>query len=44
MLELKAFCNKIKPFVAYYNKLISSYNNTAHNILEIGNKITITSS
>ena len=34
MLELKAFCNKIKPFVTYYNKLISSYNNTAHNILE----------
>ena len=34
MLELKAFCNKIKPFVTYYNKLINSYNNTAHNILE----------
>ena len=34
MLELKAFCNKIKPFVIYYNKLINSYNNTAHNILE----------
>ena len=29
MLELKAFCNKIKPFVTYYNKLINSYNNTA---------------
>ena len=24
MLELKAFCNKIKPFVTYYNKLINS--------------------
>ena len=34
MLELKAFCNKIRPFVTYYNKLINSYNNTAHNILE----------
>ena len=34
MLELKAFCNKIKPFVTYYSKLINSYNNTAHNILQ----------
>ena len=34
MLELKAFCNKIKPFVTYYKKLINSYNDTAHNILE----------
>ena len=34
MLELKAFCNKIKPFVTYYKTLIHSYNNTAHNILE----------
>ena len=34
MLELKAFCNKVRPFVTYYNKLINSYNNTAHNILE----------
>ena len=34
MLELKAYCNKIKPFVNYYNKLINSYNITAHNILE----------
>ena len=34
MLELKAYCNKIRPFVTYYNKLINSYNNTAHNILE----------
>ena len=34
MSELKAYCNKIKPFVTYYNKLINSYNNTAHNILE----------
>ena len=34
MLELKAFCNKVRPFVTYYNKIINSYNNTAHNILE----------
>ena len=34
MLELKTFCNKIKPFVTYYNKLMNSYNNTAYNILE----------
>ena len=34
MLQLKAICNKIKPFVTYYNKLINSYNNTAHNILK----------
>ena len=27
MLELKAFCNKVKPFVTYYDKLINSYNN-----------------
>ena len=34
MLELKAFCNKVRPFVTHYNKLINSYNNTTHNILE----------
>ena len=34
MLELRAYCNKIKPFVIYYNKLINSYYNTTHNILE----------
>ena len=34
ILELKAFCNKVRPFVTYYTKLINSYNNTAHNILE----------
>ena len=33
MLELKAFCHKVRPFVTYYDKLINSYN-TAHNILE----------
>ena len=34
MLDLKTFCNKIKPFVTYYIRLINSYNNTAHTILE----------
>ena len=34
MSELKTYCNKIRPFVTYYNKLINSYNNTDHNILE----------
>ena len=34
ILELKAFCNKVRPFVTYYTKLIKSYNNTVHNILE----------
>ena len=34
MLELRVYCNKIKTFVTYYNKLINSYNTTAHNILE----------
>ena len=34
MLELKAFCNKVRPFVSYYDKLINSYNNTTYNILE----------
>ena len=34
MLELKAFCNEVRPSVTYYAKLINSYNNTAHTILE----------
>ena len=34
MLELTAYCNKIKPLVTYYNQLINSYNKTAYNILE----------
>ena len=41
MLELKAFCNKVKPVVTYYDKLINSYNNTAHNILEKGVKLLL---
>ena len=34
LTELKTYCNKIKPFVSYYNKLIKSYNTTVYNILE----------
>ena len=34
MLALRTFCKKIEPFVIYYKRLIKSYNNTAHNILE----------
>ena len=34
MLDLMTFCKKIKPFVLYYKRLIKSYTNTAHNILE----------
>ena len=35
--ELKTYCNKLKPFVSYYFKLIKSYNSTVYDILE--NKI-----
>ena len=41
MLELRAYCNKVKPFVTYYNKLINSYNNTAHNFLEKEIKLSL---
>ena len=34
MLDLMIFCKKIEPFVIYYKRLIKSYHNTAHNILE----------
>ena len=34
LTELKTYCNKIRPFVSYYRKLINSYNITAYNILE----------
>ena len=34
MLDLMTSCKKIEPFVIYYKRLIKSYNNTAHNILE----------
>ena len=32
--ETYAGSNDVEPFVLYYNRLIKSYNNTAHNILE----------
>ena len=34
LIELKTYCNKIKPFVYHYYKLIKSYNITVYNILE----------
>ena len=34
LLELKTYCNKIKPCVSHYNIVILSYNRTGHNILE----------
>ena len=34
VLDLMTFCKKIEPFVLYYNRLIKSCNNKAHNILE----------
>ena len=34
ILDLKTFCRKNEPFVTYYKRLMKSYNNTAHNILE----------
>ena len=34
LTELRTYCNKTKPFVSYYSKLIHSYNKTAHNILQ----------
>ena len=35
--ELKMYCNRLKPFASYYSKLVDSYNNTIHDLLE--NKI-----
>ena len=40
MLELRTICKMIEPCVIYYKRLIKSYNNTVHNILE--NEITFT--
>ena len=34
MSDLMTFCKKIEPFVLYYKRLMTSYNNTAHNILK----------
>ena len=39
MLDLRTFCKKIEPFIVYYKKLIRSYNDTMHNILE--NEISV---
>ena len=38
LAELKTYCNKIKPFVSHYSKLIKAYNATVYNILTKGNK------
>ena len=35
VLDLMTFYKKIEPFVLYYKRLITSHNNTAHNILDI---------
>ena len=34
MLDLLTFCRETELFVLYYKRLIKSYNDTAHNILE----------
>ena len=34
LMELRTYCNKIKPFVSYYSGLIDSYNKTAYDILQ----------
>ena len=34
MPDLMTVCKNIEPFVLYYKRLIKSYNNTGHNILE----------
>ena len=43
MLDLMTYCKKIEPSVLYYKRLIKSYNNTAHNILENEINFNITS-
>ena len=35
-------CQKIAPYVEFYQKQIEYYNCTAYNILEIGNRINLT--
>ena len=32
--ELNTYCNKLKPFISYYSKLIKSYNSTVYDLLE----------
>ena len=34
LTELRTYCNKIKPFVSYYSKLIYSHNKTTNIILQ----------
>ena len=34
LTELRTYCNKIKPFISFYSRLIDSYNKTAYNILQ----------
>ena len=34
ILDLLAYCKKIRPYVDYYKKYIKSYNNTVHHILK----------
>ena len=34
LTELRTHCNKIKPSLSYYSRLIDSYNKTAYNILQ----------
>ena len=34
LTELRTYCNKIKPFVSYYSKLIYSHKKTTYNILQ----------
>ena len=34
MLDLVIFCRKIEPFILYCKRLVKSFNNTTHNILE----------
>ena len=34
MVDLMVFCKKIEPFVLYFKRVIKSYNNTPHSILE----------
>ena len=34
MLDLRIFCKKIEFYLVYYKRLIRSYNNPMHNVLE----------
>ena len=34
ILDLLAYCKKIRPYVDYYKKQIKSYNDTVHHILK----------